>query len=257
MQQQQFDGLFRGMGRLTVEPVCAKRSATTIRGYNELPGFSIGNRREEDNSRFMSNSHASFTDHAVVYGTCDRPDKNASMVEMPHGKIHPSVHYRTEQRERFPHHRDAEVRQTLRRPQPPLVFGDDRPGLMTQTHSTHRHPAEEGGFTRSRPSAGSGDLVQNNLWKKSTRCHPIHSGEPGHCAVVEGINKGHKFGRKCHSTGDIAMHATVRNPIFGHETPLEDYRRTAFGGTSSQHVVHQANSTMPYLRSVGALRPHV
>merc|ERR1712151_130586 len=138
-------------------------------------------------------------------------------------------------------------------------FGDDRPDMLTQSQCAHgRLPADDDHLFRSSKPAGVGALALNTHWNKPNRCNPLHGGQRGLDAYDRGIQKGMQFGRS-QSASAIIMEAHVRNPVLGHHTPLERYGAAAAHSTGlpSSHVVAQANATLPKLRSLGALRPHI
>lgn len=254
--EQQYSGFFRGLGTTSKEPICSKRNTVTKR-IHDATHFAIGCRQWEDPRAGESLAQATFTDPQVVYATCDAPDKNASVVELRQIDVHPDVHYRTEQRERFTD-RGLRPRDAPFPHRSSVHLGDDRPELMTHTSETHceKHEGPEARRAASFRSAGQGTLIPTSSYIKPVRCNPVHAGPRTIDLFDLGVERGVNFGRISANRSNIIYEATNRNPILGHHVPHsalvpdESFRSTA-------KLVDTANCEVPPLRSLGAVRPHV
>lgn len=256
--QQQYEGLFRGLGVTCKETICSKRPTLTGRIHGATH-FAIGCKKWDDaDNRSVSAAHREYTDPQVVYATCDAPDKNASVVELRQRAFDPEVHYRTEQRERFV---DAGP-QPLDDPYSHIStvhLGDDKPEKITNTAATHFRPASpEAQRAAAFRCAGSGTLIPTNPWPQPHRCNPI-TGGPRHPDTRDmGEMNKMNFNRISKNyTTIIHDMPNVRDPIIGVHLPYDHPRYGAPDGIAkTEHTVARANADVPYLRSLGALRPH-
>lgn len=254
-QQQDFGGLFRGLGSTSKEPVCCKRG-TTLKRLHDSTHFAIGCQKWDDGARGPSTTHLAFMDPQVVYATCDAPDKNMSVVELRQCSFEPSVHYRTEQRERFldpgPQPRDRIcVREVC------VHLGDDRPQLITQSKDAHNRISEEESYRAAAlRAAGAGSLVPTSMWPKPVRANPITGGQRNADLHDLGVANGIRFDRVSGNATNIVTEACIRNPILGQHVPLSAYALKD-GARTTVDLVAQANASVPPLRSLGALRPNL
>lgn len=251
--ENHYDGLFRGLGVTSREPVCNRRHPSLAR-LHQATHFAIGCKKWDDGARGPSAAHAAFTDPEVVYATCDAPDKNASVVELRQVRFDPDAHYRTEQRQRFPHP-GAQPRDKPFKEKVTVHLGDDRPELLTQTGAVHcRVPDPEAQRSASLRSAGAGTLLPTSVWPKPVRCNPIDGGPRSLDNHDLGVANGIRFGRISGNYSAIVPEANVRNPIHGHHAPLDSY-----GASQNMHttkdLVAKANTEVPPLRSLAAVRP--
>lgn len=256
--EHQFAGLFRGLGATSKEPICNKRSSA-IKRLHDATHFAIGCKKWEEGGRAVSAAQAAYLDPGVVYSTVNAPDKNESKVELHQGHHDPAAHYRTEQRERFDDP-GPQPRVHAFPERNSVHLGDDRPELVTQMKSVHtRLSDDEAERAAARRMAGAGTLMQNSMWPKPERCHPIHGGYRQTEVHDLGLAQGMHFPRITQNNSTVIHEANIRNPIHGTSVPLKAYH-DAHGASGaplpSHEVVNQANSTVPYLRSLGALRPH-
>mmetsp|Transcript_67258 Transcript_67258/g.176385 ORF Transcript_67258/g.176385 Transcript_67258/m.176385 type:complete len:293 (+) Transcript_67258:79-957(+) len=257
--EQQFSGLFRGLGATSKEPTCNKRSSS-LKRLHDATHFAVGCKKWEEGGHACSTAQAAYLDPQVVYATVDAPDKNESKVELHQGHHDPVAHYRTEQRERFddpgPQPRDMPFDLGRSR----VHLGDDRPELTTQMKSVHTRPSDdEAERSAALRMAGAGTLIQNSMWPKPERCHPIHGGYRQTEVHDLGLAQGMHFPRISQNNSTIIHEANIRNPILGHHVPLKAfhaYHSHPGAPLPSHEVVNQANACAPYLRSLGALRPH-
>lgn len=253
--EHQYEGLLSGLGVSSKEPVVSKRS-NSLAKLHMATHFAVGCKKWDDpGGRGLSTNQAAFQDPEVVYATRDCPDKNASIVELRQREHIPTVHYRTEQKERFDH----PGYQPLDEPFPlglsKVHFGDDQPELCTSTASAHhRAPDDEARRAAEFRRAGCGTLVPTSIWNKPPRVNPITAGPRSIDNHDYGMDAGMRFERVSANRSNIIMEHNIRNPIMGHHIPVESYR-TPHAKTSGD-IVADANNKVPALRSLGALRPH-
>jgi len=252
--EHQYHGFFRGLGATSKQPVCSKRN-TSLKRLHDATHFAMGCEKwDEAGVRSTSNAHASYGDPGIVFATVDAPDKNASAVELRQLEHHPGTHYRTEQRERFLDH-GPQPRDPQYRYNPTVHLGDDRPELCSQAGAAHaRIPDAEVHRAGALRAAGSGVLVPTSSWPKPVRCNPLTGGPRSVDNYDLGIANQMRFGRLSANSSAIVNEANVRDPVLGHHLPLAALERPHARSTAA--LVHEANSTVPALRTLGALRPH-
>lgn len=252
----QYEGLWRGLGISSREPVTGKR-ANGLKQLHAGTNFDIGPATGHD--RGSSTTHTSYADHGVVYPTHNAPDGNTSKVDLRQGSIPLEARYRTEQRERFVHPGPCQQRRGCKPAMATVHLGADaRNFFTTQMKAAHANPTSMLSEETLRPgglhlaAAGQNALARLPGERRSRppRCNPIHGGprqEDGHDA---GVAAGMQFRRTSNNASAVVSEAHIRNPLLGHCTPREatiDHR--------SPEVVARANADVPPLRSLGALRP--
>mmetsp|Transcript_503 Transcript_503/g.1205 ORF Transcript_503/g.1205 Transcript_503/m.1205 type:complete len:265 (+) Transcript_503:104-898(+) len=253
----QYVGLFRGLGVSSKEPKCSKKNSQLKQVHNGTH-FAIGCKKWDDENRAMSSCQASFQDPQVVYPTIDCPDKNASIVELRQRAFVPGEHYRTEQRDRYenpgPFGREPAVKH-----KPSVHLGDDVPELVAHSHATHgRMTPDSQERAASLRCAGAGSLVPTSMWPKAIRCNPITGGPRNLELHDHQMAANMNFKKYTQDRSTVVMEPNVRDPIHGHHIPLEAYSAPVQPDkmySSVQHV-DLANASIPPLRSLGALRPH-
>ncbi|CAJ1406854.1 unnamed protein product [Effrenium voratum] len=255
--ENQYEGLFKGMGATSKEVICSKKASQTKR-LHEATHFAIGCQKWDENTRGASVSHSTFVDPEVVYATCDAPDKNMSVVELRQQAFKPETHYRTEQRDRFEDPGPQPPNDTLT---PPVTvhLGDDRPSYALQSHSVHRRmfDTEDHQQAKALRAAGSGVLIPTSVWPKPVRCNPV-TGGPRNVDIYDlGVAGGVRHDRVSQNSSTIVQEAHVRNPISGTVSYMAEYGNPRGQlARSTQEIVEQANQTVPPLRSLAAVRPH-
>eukprot|EP00933_Yihiella_yeosuensis_P082568 TRINITY_DN96496_c0_g1_i2.p1 TRINITY_DN96496_c0_g1~~TRINITY_DN96496_c0_g1_i2.p1 ORF type:complete len:299 (-),score=43.33 TRINITY_DN96496_c0_g1_i2:69-935(-) len=252
----QYEGFFRGLGATSKEPICSKKSSS-LKRLHDATHFAVGCQKW-DGGRGPSTTHTAFTDPEVVYATCDAPDKNTSIVELRQCHFDANVHYRTEQRERFEDPGPQPPNQMCKSLKTQVFLGDDKPVLQTQSHASHRRlEEEESSYSKALRAAGSGVVLPTGVWPKPVRCNPI-TGGPRNLDIRDVCEaNGVQFPRITQNSSTIMMEANVRNPIFGHHTPLTEYRRPVKGNMrTTMDITQDVSKDVPPLRSLGALRPH-
>lgn len=203
--EQQFDGLFRGIGVTSKEPICGKRSSS-LKRLHDATHFAVGCEKWDGGGRGPSTAHEAYADPQVVYATVEAPDKNASMVELRQCRFDPEAHYRTEQRERF-----SELGAQPRDPlctaasRASVHFGDHHRELVPHMVAVHRKfEEEESQRTAFLRAAGVGTLVPTGALPKPVRCNPVTGGP----RLVDnhdfGMDRRMQFGRVTSDHGDIA-----------------------------------------------------
>lgn len=252
--EHQYEGLFKGVGVTSKEPICSKRS-NSLSKLHMATHFAVGCKKwDDEGARGASTTHITFTDPEVVYATRDAPDKNASIVDFRQREHVPEVHYRTEQRERFddpgpPDRQDAFPLATSK-----VHFGDDTREFVTSTGNAHFTKADaEAQRAAKFRMAGCGTLVPTSVWPKPPRVHPITAGPRSLEPQDYGIAAGMQFGRISGNRSTICMDHNVRDPIRGVHYPTESWSTPHVPTT--REIVDRANQEVPPLRSIGALRP--
>jgi len=254
--EHQYEGMLKGVGVTSKEPICSKRNTATKR-LHDATHFAIGCKKWDDaETRGVSTTHNTFTDPEVIYATRDAPDKNASIVELRQREHMPEVHYRTEQRERFEHPgpqpRDEPFDLGLSK----VHFGDDRPEIISQTGLTHfRPPDAEAYRSAALRSAGVGALVANTVWPKPPRCNPITGGPRLPDNHDYGVQAAMQFGRISANKSNIVWEHNHRDPVLGHHVPHASYVTPHTRSTTQ--LINDANYEAPPMRSLGALRPRM
>mmetsp|Transcript_82308 Transcript_82308/g.129615 ORF Transcript_82308/g.129615 Transcript_82308/m.129615 type:complete len:286 (-) Transcript_82308:84-941(-) len=253
--EYQYEGMLRGVGVSSKEPICSKRS-NSLAKLHMATHFAIGCKKwDEEGARGVSMSHNAFADPEVVYATRDAPDKNASVVELRQREHIPEVHYRTEQSERFEHPGVQELQLPFPLGKSKVHFGDDTPDLVTTSHNAHCRQSDlEDSRGSSFKTAGLGVLVPNTVWHKPPRVHPVTAGPRSLENHDYGVAAGMRFGRISGNRSAIVMEHHVRNPVLGHHIPIEAYKVPH--ARTTQEIVEDHNREVPHLRSLGALRPH-
>jgi len=255
--EHQYDGLLKGVGVTSKEPVCSKRNTLTKR-IHDATHFAVGCHKWDDPAvRLKSRSHWDHPDHQVVYTTVDAPDKNASIVELRTQQHRPDVHYRTEQRERFDDRHGPQPMDLPFRAPTTVMLGDDKPPLIPQSHWVHGpiHQGPEADRSRSLLAGGLGSLNSNSILPRPEKNHVIHGGPKTVDNYELGVEAGYSFKRYTGNQSSIIYEANTRNPVLGHHIPH------AGGAFEAPHMrktceqIAEHNSTMPRLRSLGALRP--
>jgi len=254
----QYQGMLKGLGVSSKEPVCNKRN-TRLKRVMDATHFAVGCNKWDEGGRNCSVAHETFTDPEVVYMTRDAPDKNASVIDLRQRAHDPDVHYRTEQRDRFLHDGPQPRVQPFNYNDLTQVhLGDDQPELVTQTHVAHfRSPDDEALRAASLRAAGAGTLIPTSLFPKPERCHPVHAGPRTLDAHDLGIANNMRWNKITANQSAIVMDHNIRNPIMGHHIPAAHYGapRGAVGMKTTNEIIAEANSCVPHLRSMGALRP--
>lgn len=256
--EHQYEGFFRGLGATSREPVCGKRNSS-LKQFHGAAHFAIGCQKWDEGPDAISTAHASFVDPGVAYACCDAPNGNSSAVELEHSRHDPTVHYRTEQRERFQNF-GTPARDPPYRAQATVHLGDDRPDLVTQSKMVHgRLSPEEADRAAALRAAGAGTLVPTSFWPKPVRCDPINGGPRRVDNHDLGMATGMQFGRISQNSSAMVWEANARNPILGVHVPLKELAapRAPNAPPPSTQVVAEANASVPHLRSLGALRPPV
>mmetsp|Transcript_41771 Transcript_41771/g.75832 ORF Transcript_41771/g.75832 Transcript_41771/m.75832 type:complete len:282 (-) Transcript_41771:92-937(-) len=258
---QQFDGIMRGIGVTSKEPVVGKK-ATPIKRVMDATHFAVGCEHwDHAGARHRSVSHDTWTDPKVIYATRDAPDKNASIVDLRQRVHDPLVHYRTEQKEQFIDNGPQPVEQAFDYSRVRQVhLGDDKPELTTQTALAHFRPMDaEAKRSASLRAAGSGTLIQTSLFPKPPRCDPVMAGPRTLDSHDLGIANGMRWVKQSQNASLIIEEANVRNPVLGHHILASEYGKRADPLSltkTSGDAVKEGNSRIPYLRSLGAVRPH-
>jgi len=252
---QHFEGLFRGLGKSSKEPVCNKRNTTRKRAH-DTTHFAVGCKQWEDDGGGKSMAHQSFADPGIVYATYDAPDKNMSAVDLRQGGFNPKAHFQTEQRDRFAYSSQP-PREPAYKHQPTVHLGDDRPELIAQSRMVHCPiGADDAQRATSLRAAGAGTLVPTSVWPKPVRCNPVNGGARNVDLQDLGMADGMRFPRRSHNSSVIVMDANVRDPINGYHIPAEAHGSTVNpNAASTVDIVHHVNRSVPHLRSLGALRP--
>lgn len=257
----QYEGHLKGLGVTSKEPVVSKRS-NSLAKLHMATHFAIGCKKWDDEKvRSESTHNACYKDPQVVYATRGCPDKNASIVDFQQRAHIPEIHYRTEQRERFEHPGQQPKEHSFPLGRSKVHFGDDTPELITTTAAVHHRPAdEEAQRAAAFRSAGLGVMVPNTVWDKPPRVHPVTAGPRSYEQYDIGLSRaepgtGGNHGRQTGDRSTIYLEPNVRNPILGHHIPLEHYGHPPHKKTTHQ-IVEDHNNEVPYLRSLGALRPH-
>eukprot|EP00747_Dinoflagellata_sp_TGD_P210771 gnl/TRDRNA2_/TRDRNA2_84027_c0_seq1.p1 gnl/TRDRNA2_/TRDRNA2_84027_c0~~gnl/TRDRNA2_/TRDRNA2_84027_c0_seq1.p1 ORF type:complete len:306 (+),score=45.66 gnl/TRDRNA2_/TRDRNA2_84027_c0_seq1:91-918(+) len=254
--EHQYEGMLKGIGVTSKEPICGTKASATKR-IHMATHFAIGCRKwDDDGARASSSSHKTFTDPGVVYTTTDAPYKNGSIIDLRQMEHNPYLHYSTEQRQRFedpgPMPLDPKYNYNDRTQ---VHLGDDHPELLTQTAATHFRPAdEEAQRAASRRLAGQGSLIPTSVWAKAPRCNPITGGARTIDAFDLGVMHNRNWPRISGNTSALIDEPNIRNPILGVHTPLENYKVVNPNFKTTEEIVNEANSKVPHLRTLGALR---
>lgn len=255
---QQYEGMFKGMGATSKEPVCSKRNSS-IKRLHFATHFAVGCKQWDDPAaRGPSVSQATFADPEVTYATRDCPDKNASVVELRQVEHDPSSHYRTEQRQRFANQGGPQPRDLPFMYAGQIHLGNDRPELITQTGATHHRPADpEAQRAAAFRSAGAGTLIPTSIFPKPERVNPITGGPRAVDAHDLGVMNQKQWGRLSANSSNIIYEHNVRDPVLGHHIPAAAYHEhsRAMGMKTTTEVIAEANTQIPHLRSLAALRP--
>jgi len=255
--EQQFEGMFAGLGATSKEPVSGKRNSA-IKRIHFATHYAVGCEQWDDPAaRGPSQSQVAHSDPGVVYCTRPAPDKNRSLVEMNQIAHVPSVHYRTEQSIRFedpgPQPRDAQIR-----PKGTLHFGDHQSDMVTQTCATHFQPPDaEARRGQALRLAGVGALQPNSAFTKPNRGNPITAGPRSLDNYDLGVMNDLNFGKMTANHSRIILDHSVRNPIMGHNVPIstyDDHARFA-GFKRTQELIAEGNARVPPLYSLAAVRP--
>lgn len=254
-EEHQYQGFFRGLGATSKQPVCSK-GRTQLKRLHDATHFAIGCEKwDEVGTRNASTAHSTYVDPGIVFATVDAPDKNASAVELRQLEHQPGTHYRTEQRERFPDPGPQPLDPQYRYPAT-VHLGDDCPELRSQSVAAHaRIPEMEVQRAGALRAAGSGVLVPTSSWPKPVRCHPVTGGPRSVENYDLGVANQMRFGRLNANKSTIVHEANVRDPILGHHMPLAALERPHARSTAA--LVDEHNLSVPPLRTLGALRPHL
>jgi hypothetical protein len=257
-QQEQYVGLFKGLGVSSRQPVCNRRN-TDLKRLHFSTHFAIGCHKWDTKSQGPTAAHEAYTDPGCAYLRRDAPQKNASVVELRQGGYDGNTHFRTEQREQFA---DAgpQLRQRTCDPGASQVhLGDDKPELVSHSNAVHASAMEPDaldfemmGYDINR-SAGVGALLKTNNWPKPPRCNPINGGPRNPDA--HDIHPDLNFGRVTANCSNIVHVPNVRDPILGHHMPKAHFQVP--GHKSTFEVIAEHNATVPPLRSLASVRPHL
>lgn len=254
-QVGEFEGLFRGVGAKSKEPVYGKKSSE-LKRLHDKTHFVAGCQKWDDHpTRGQSRSHADFADPQVVYGTCDAPENNVSSVDLKQQEHVGRSHFTTEQRTCF----DNPGQQPLDMPFRHVAsvnLGTDQQALQTQTKAVHhRMEGEDAYRAAALRAAGQGTLIPTSQWPKPPRCHVLHGGPRPIDNHDLGAACGQQYGRITGNTSNIVWEANARNPILGHHMPLS--AQVAPDMRTTSELIAERNSEIPPLRSMMAIRPGV
>jgi len=254
--EHQFQGLFRGLGTSSREPISCRRN-TSLKRLHDATHFAAGCERWDDSSRFASEARASYAHPGIVYDGTEPNAIGASSVELRQSEHQPGIHYRTEQRERFAapgvQPRDA----PFGTQDTPHLLAHEGSGreLLSQSHAIHgRLGDSEVQRAGSLRAAGNGVLVPTSVWSKPPRCDPLNGGERRLDNHDLGAARGLQFGRSTANRSNVVSEANVRNPVLGYHMPIAAFDRPALSSTAD--IVADANKDVPPLRSLAAVRPH-
>lgn len=275
-ESKQYDGLFKGLGISSKEPVQGKRSSA-LSALHQQTHFAYSCKAWEtaaEGDRQASKYKTTFTDPGMVFGRVEVPYKNASVVELRQGRFVPNVHFRTEQRERYqdrgpmPRQPPCEVAESQ------VHFGDDAMDHSTYlSQSTMVHCLEstsKSGITpasdenRKLRGAGMGAYIDTNpFWPRPNRVDPITAGPPmpETAIIAEETRREYVQGEEPNwypiksanfSAVNIRADPSMRNPILG------VYQKHTVKGAPlirTEDIVAKENGRVPPLRSLGAVRP--
>mmetsp|Transcript_43772 Transcript_43772/g.121638 ORF Transcript_43772/g.121638 Transcript_43772/m.121638 type:complete len:286 (-) Transcript_43772:25-882(-) len=251
--EHQYQGFFRGLGATSKQPICGKRN-TSLKRLHDATHFAVGCEQWDGGDRATSTAHADFGDPGIVYASVDAPDKNASAVELRQLEHKPGLHYCTEQRERF-YDPGPQPLEPPYRSEVTVHLGDDCPELRSNSSAVHgrilEHEVHRAGALRA---AGSGVLIPTSHWPKPVRCDPVTGGPRSVDNYDLGVANQLKFGRITANSSNVVSEANIRNPVLGHHVPLAALERPQMRSTVD--IVKDANSSVPPLRSLAAVRPH-
>lgn len=226
---------------------------------HDMTHFAIGCQKwDQDDFRKCSQAHQDFPDYKVVYATCDVPDKNASVVELRMQQFNAEAHYRTEQRERF-QALDPQPRELPFAPEGGMhtdAFGTEPRDYSTQSAVVHDSKHDDARrVATSLRFAGQGALVNNSVLPKPERGHLIHGGPRTVDMYTLGVENGNRHNRYTANHSAIVWEPNSRDPILGHHVLHSSLVAPGMKTTAEQ--IAEANVTMPKLRSLGAIRPHM
>mmetsp|Transcript_73037 Transcript_73037/g.143215 ORF Transcript_73037/g.143215 Transcript_73037/m.143215 type:complete len:280 (-) Transcript_73037:192-1031(-) len=252
-RDDQYGGMFRGLGVGSKDVACGKRSSS-LKRLHDATHFPMGCKMWDERGPSLAKEH--YSDPGVVYATREAPDKNMSAVDLRHGRHNPTAHYRSEQRERFAYPIPQPC-DYIEKPTSQVHFGDDRPELITQSKMVHGLiAADDAQRAAALRAAGQGTLVPTSAWAKPTRCNPVTGGPRSIDNHDLGMGSNMNFPRMSHNSSAIIMEANVRNPIHGYHVPLDIHGSTVDPRASTTaDIIREANASVPHLRSLGALRP--
>lgn len=255
-QVQEYEGLFKGVGVTSKEPVFGKKG-NSVGELHKATHFAVGCQKWDD--RAVRGKPRSHTEHAhpeVAYGTCDAPENNLSQIELGHQEHSGEAHYRTEHRVRY-EHLGPQPRQQPFNYQGGLCLGSDQQPLQSQKKAVHAR-IEDGELQRSSAmrAAGQGALVPTSQWPKPPRCHVLHGGPRAVDGYDLGVMNGGKHGRIAGNYSNVVYEANTRDPILGRHVPLAAHAPST-GMRTTSDLIAEANEQVPPLRSLMAVRPHV
>lgn len=255
-QVQEYEGLFKGVGTTSKEPVFGKKS-NAVGELHKATHFAVGCQKWDDHAvRGKPRSHVEHAHPEVSYGTCDAPQNNLSQIHFEHQEHSGATHYRTEQRVRYDHPGPPQPREQPFGHQGSVCLGSDQHPLQSQKKAVHAR-IEDGELQRSAAmrAAGQGALVPSSQWPKPPRCHVLHGG-PRHVDGYDlGVMNGGRHGRITANYSNVMYEANARDPILGHYVPLAAHATAGMRTTSD--IITEANEEVPPLRSLMAVRPHV
>jgi hypothetical protein len=252
---EQYQGLFKGLGVSSRQPVCNRRN-TDLKRLHFSTHFAIGCHKWDSKCQGPSTAREHYTDPCVAYVRRDAPQKNASVLEMRQGGYDGDTHFRTEQRERFadlgpqPRQQKCDIDQTASQ----VHLGDDKPELVSHSNAVHASAMEPDALDYEIDrAAGVGARLQTSSWPKPERCNPINGGprNPDAHDIHPDIN----FSRVTANCSNIVRVANVRDPILGHHLPKAHFQVP--GAKSTFEVISDHNKAVPPLRSLAAVRPHL
>jgi hypothetical protein len=257
-ENDQYEGLFHGMGLRSKRPICNRRNSDLKRLHN-IAHFAVG-AKHWDSAEKTTTSHEAYQDHGVAFQHIGIPEKNASVVELKQGGYDGNVHFRTEMREQY----KECYRPRLPQCDPPpcrVHLGDDKPALLSHSNATHvRQDNREARSTSTgQPfrAAGVGTLLRTTSWPRVPRGNPVTAGprNPDHYDLhTDGVKvETTAFGRKTANRSSIVYHPNVRDPILGIHIPKDKIQVSDLKTTAE--IIGESNSSVPALRTLAAVRP--
>jgi hypothetical protein len=255
-QVQEYEGLFKGVGVTSKEPVFGKKG-NSVGELHKATHFAVGCQKWDDHAvRGKPRSHAEHAHPEVTYGTCDAPENNISQIELGHQEHSGAAHYRTEHRVRYDH-LGPQPREQPFNYQGSVCLGSDQQLLQSQKKAVHAR-IEDGELQRSAAmrAAGQGALVPTSQWPKPPRCHVLHGGPRSVDSYDLGVMDGGKHGRITGNYSNVVYEANTRDPILGYHVPLAA-QAPSTGMRTTSDLIAEANEQVPPLRSLMAVRPRV
>lgn len=250
---EQYEGLFKGLGVSSRQPVCNRRN-TQMKQIHMAAHFAIGCHKWDTKCQGPTTSHVAYTDPGCAFVRRDAPQKNASVVELRQGGYDGNTHFRTEQRERYADVGPQPRQRTCEAGASQVYLGDDNPELVSHSNAVHASAMEPDALDYEIDRcAGVGTLLQTSNWPMPPRCNPVTGGprNPDAHDMHPDLN----FSRVSANCSNIITVPNVRDPILGHHVPKTHYQVP--GHKSNFEVVKDHNAKVPPLRSLAAIRPHI